>query len=101
MEKELLERFDSAVVDMNNFATGEYELPEAIELSEDLEICGVDLDTDGVVLVTPKKRIWGRAYISHKFRFSTADLSDTILLWLCEALEKAVHEAAAWWDVEE
>lgn len=101
MNTELQKRFESAVTDMNNFCTGIFELPENVELSEDMEICAVDLDVDGVVLVTPKHSIWGNAYDAHKFRFAIEDLADSVVLQLAEILENEVRERAAWWELEE
>ena len=101
MEKEIISRFQSAVMDMNNFQDGEFELPQNIELEGELEIVSVSLDGSDQVKVTPKHSIWGDAYSLHRFALGIESLSDSVISEICDTLEQEVREQAAWWDIEE
>ena len=92
--KDLLERYENAVKNMNNFASGIHNIDERIEFGE-MEICSVDLDNDDTVYVTPSTSIWERAYAGHNFAVRVYDLSQHIILDLCELLESEFSRIAA------
>ena len=100
MEMTEKQRYGAAVLEMNNFVSGIYNLPEPVELEGDLEVSGVDLNDDETVYVTPKHSIWGDAYSLHHFAVGIDSLSDEAIRDVRLALEADIEERAAWWDQE-
>jgi len=98
LHEQLTQRYEDGIRNLNNFATGTYDIDIDENLNGDLDICAIDLDDASRVLVTPKSSIWGDAYKSHKFFFSVEDLSDNMLNVLCNAIESEFSHLATMWE---